>query len=310
MTTHDPPAREVLRAQLLETIDGTPSDGGGEHGDPSKPGLLKRAETFFELASEASLLAATVIGPANPPFEAERALLSAMRRGVDLVGDFRAFAMQVRALLAPQAPCRCPDPGYQRGVHCRAAKGFAFASDDWCNCWCHRTNETLIDAASTREGVRFSVGGALLRGGLDQRATIDVQPAIRFALDVLSAAFDHQAVRFDLPEGTPVPVEHAPCGDVLKGDEGGEARWPVDHGDGPRTDVSRLLRTFAAGARVTAALDIVYADRGAEIASGTRGTVVRTRQSRDLTGLSAVHWDDHDGIYPTANSSIDPTVSL
>lgn len=33
--------------------------------------------------------------------------------------------------------CNCPDRGPNRGAHCRAARGFAYTSDDWCNCACH-----------------------------------------------------------------------------------------------------------------------------------------------------------------------------
>lgn len=38
-------------------------------------------------------------------------------------------------------PCSgsaCPDPGLGRECHCRAKRGFKFASDDWCSCACHR----------------------------------------------------------------------------------------------------------------------------------------------------------------------------
>lgn len=57
--------------------------------------------------------------------------------------------------------------------------------------------------SSTRAGVRLNVAGALLRGGLDQSGIVDAQAAIRFALDVLSAAFDYQAGRFDDEEHEP-----------------------------------------------------------------------------------------------------------
>lgn len=45
----------------------------------------------------------------------------------------------------------CRDPGPGRECHCRAAQGFAFASDDWCNCVCHRqTVAEMLDARDTQ----------------------------------------------------------------------------------------------------------------------------------------------------------------
>jgi hypothetical protein len=43
----------------------------------------------------------------------------------------------------------CPDPCPGRGCECRAAQGFAFSSDDWCNCACHYgvTIETTVHVA-------------------------------------------------------------------------------------------------------------------------------------------------------------------
>lgn len=100
----------------------------------------------------------------------------------------------------------------------------------------------------------------------------------RRARDLLSAAFDCQAERW---------------------------RPPVDAK--PSEEVARLMRTFKPGARVEAALDIVYADRAAEIRQGARGTIVAWNQRRlGVTGLSAVVWDGTAGTFATSNDSIDP----
>jgi hypothetical protein len=207
----DPAARDALRLQLFQSIDGTAPDGAGEHGDPSRPGLLARCDAM------APLVASIV----------EIDDVTALEPCVALLGDFRRFAVQVRELLTRETE--------------RLDK------------WSGSARETIVDVTSTPLGVRFAVGGALLRGGLDQSATVDVQEAIHFALDVLSCAFDHQAGRFDEPEGAPAAVLHAPCGNVLQGGDPGEvyvcaldkahtiadsdhtdalglARWPVTHG--------------------------------------------------------------------------------
>jgi hypothetical protein len=37
-------------------------------------------------------------------------------------------------------PCNCPLPGPGMGCGCRSSRhGLAYASDEWCNCRCHRS---------------------------------------------------------------------------------------------------------------------------------------------------------------------------
>lgn len=264
MTIHDDPAaRDALRVQLFQAIDGVPPDPA-EGVVGSFPGLLERCDQYAaQLAAVTEIAereASSSLSVAVPTLiTTVRSVIETVVVGGRLIQDFGRFAAKVRELLTRETEQLDKLP---------------------------RSNaETVVDVSSTRAGVRLNVAGALLRGGLDQSGTCDAQAAIRFALDVLSAAFDHQAGRFD---------DEVHDDDVLSVPE-----------DAP----SRLLRVFAPGTRVTAALDIFYADRDVEIASGTTGTVVSTALSRDVSALSAVHWDDHEGIYPTSNDSIDPVRS-
>jgi hypothetical protein len=223
----DPAARDALRLQLFQSIDGVPPDAA-EGVVGSFPGLLARCDDLRDREFGAEGFAGIrVAGQTLFVAEGQQPIVDAIVVARDLIADFRRFAVQVRELLTRETE--------RLGKLPRSA------------------GETIVDVTSTPLGVRFAVGGALLRGGLDQSATVDVQQAIHFALDVLSCAFDHQAGRFDEPEGNPAAVLHAPCGDVLEGDEAGEryvcaldkahtiadsdhtdalglARWPVTHG--------------------------------------------------------------------------------
>ncbi len=75
--------------------------------------------------------------------------------------------------------------------------------------------------------------------------------------------------------------------------------------DAPFEDrVARLLRKFAKGDRVVAALDIYYGV-GPEVAEGARGTVVASSNG----GVVYVRWDGVAFPLGTSADSIDPEPS-
>lgn len=83
MTMHDPNARDVLRAQLLQTIDGAAPDQPG-----NAWGLVERCD---DVAGELGAMVRRVEWSSLEGCTGDRCIA--------LLGDFRRFAMAVRTLI-------------------------------------------------------------------------------------------------------------------------------------------------------------------------------------------------------------------